>query len=66
MPTSQGSWPDDDADLFEHGLDSLRIMRLLAFLEDELRVYIPDDEITPDGISSIRRISQLVETHRSA
>ena len=32
-------------DLFDNGLDSLGVLRLLAMLEDEFSIVIPDEEL---------------------
>jgi acyl carrier protein len=66
LPMPKEKWPDDEEDLFNLGLDSVRIMRLLVFLETELRTMIPDEAITPERLSSIRRIAELVDSARSA
>jgi acyl carrier protein len=64
MPTPPESRPGDDADLFESGLDSVRIMRLLVFLEEEFRVRLPDEEITPERIGTVNALVALVEQAR--
>lgn len=66
IPTPSDSWPNADADLFELGLDSLRVMRLLVFIEQQLGVNIPDEEITPERIATLRHITELVALHRPA
>jgi acyl carrier protein len=66
IPTPAGSWPGDDADLFEQGLDSLRVMQLLVFIEQQLGVKLPDEEITPERISTVASLTELVDVHRTA
>lgn len=66
LPLPKEEWPDDDADLFDLGLNSVRVMRLLAFLETQLQTAIPDEAITPERLSSVRQIAQLVDSARSA
>lgn len=61
IPQPDESPPSDDADLFELGLDSLRVMRLLVFIEQELGVSVPDHEVTPERIASIHALTQLVD-----
>ncbi len=51
----------DDASLIEHGiLDSLGILELITFLESEFNVKIADEEILPENLDTISRISQFV------
>lgn len=64
IPLPPEQWPDDDANLFQLGLDSLRVMRLLVFIEQHLKVVLPDDEITPENIGSVRSLLRLIEAHR--
>jgi acyl carrier protein len=66
IPTRAGAWPDENADLFELGLDSLRVMQLLVFIEQRLGVKVPDEEITPERISTVANITELVDVHRAA
>jgi acyl carrier protein len=63
LPRDQ--WPDDDADLFEVGLDSLRVMRLWVFIEQDLGVALPDSPVTPEAIASVRALIKLIEDHRA-
>ncbi len=57
---------DDDFGLVTHGIiDSLGIFTLLDFIERELGVDIPDDELVVDNFSSIGTIAALVEEKRS-
>ncbi len=64
IPLPPERWPDDDANLIELGLDSLRVMRLLVFIEEKLGVVLPDHEITSESIGSVRALVGLVEQHR--
>jgi acyl carrier protein len=66
LPLPPDRWPDDDADLFELGLDSLRVMRLLVFIEEKLGVVLPDHDITPESIRSVRGLLDLIQRHRPA
>ena len=54
----------DDNDLLEAGLDSMGIMRLVLFIEEKFGVTLPDEEIEPDNIQTVNRISAWIERHR--
>jgi acyl carrier protein len=58
------NWPDDDTNLFGLGLDSLRVMRLLVFVEQDLGVVLPDEAITPETIGSVRALLRPIEAHQ--
>lgn len=52
----------DSDQLIESGIiDSLGIMKLIGFLEDNLSVQIDDMELVPENFSSIEAITSLVE-----
>ncbi len=52
----------DDDDLFEAGLDSLGIMRLIMFAEREFDITLPDTEIEPDTIRTLGRLTRWIES----
>ena len=66
IPTPAGAWPADDADLLDLGLDSLRVMQLLVFVEERLGVNLPDDEVTPERISSVDALVDWIDEHARA
>ena len=43
-------------------LDSLGLVRLVAFLEDELGIRIEDEELIADNFATLRQIGQLLAT----
>ncbi len=52
----------DSDQLIESGIiDSLGIMKLIGFLEDNLSVQVDDMELVPENFSSIDAITSLVE-----
>jgi len=51
-------------DLLDAGLDSMGIMRLVLFIEEELGVSLPDEEIEPDNIQTLAAIVNWIERHR--
>lgn len=56
----------DDESLLERGiLDSLGLLRVLGFLEQEYQVTINDDEVIPENFQSINAIAAFVEKRRS-
>lgn len=65
IPLPAADWPEDQADLFEIGLDSVRIMRLLVFIEEELGVRIPEEAIDPERIARVGGLLTLIAEHRS-
>jgi acyl carrier protein len=51
----------EDARLLDEGIvDSMGAVELVAFLEDQFGVSIPDDEITEDNFGTIASIAQFV------
>ena len=51
-----------DDSLLEAGvIDSLGIMKMLAFLSDEFRVNIEDQDVIPENFETINAISAYIE-----
>ncbi len=63
IPTPADARPGDGDDLLDLGLDSLRIMRLLVFVEEKLGVNLPDHEVTSERIGSIDALVEWIESH---
>lgn len=55
----------DDDNLLEAGLDSMGIMRLIMYIENEFGVTLPDTEIEPDNVQSFNRLEQWIARHRN-
>ena len=54
-----------DANLIDQGLlDSLGVLKVVTFCEEEFGITIPDAEVIPDHMESIRAIASLVERMR--
>lgn len=54
-----------DDNLFEFGLDSLKMMKLINFLEDKFQLTIPYDKVNPTQLKSINAITNLIEQIKS-
>ncbi|HYM81430.1 MAG TPA: acyl carrier protein [Candidatus Limnocylindria bacterium] len=55
-----------DENLIERGLlDSLGILKTVEFCEAHFGITIPDHEVLPDHMESVRAIAQLVERRRT-
>jgi len=53
-----------DYELLEHGaIDSLGIMRLVSFIEDNWSIEVADDELVPESFASLRAMVTLIEGH---
>lgn len=53
-----------DDDLFELGLDSLGVNRLVVFIERRLEARIPDSEVIADHFRNLTALVALVERCR--
>jgi acyl carrier protein len=54
-----------DENLIEKGLlDSLAILKVVSFCEEHFGITIPDNEVLPDNMESVRAIAGLVERVR--
>jgi len=56
----------DDDDLLEAGLDSMGIMRLIMFIEDNYAITLPDTEIEPDNVQTFNALEQWILRHKKA
>ncbi len=55
----------NDQSLLETGiLDSLAIVKLIAFVEDEFDVELSDDEFDPEHFETVTAIATLVDSKR--
>ncbi|MDD5265620.1 MAG: acyl carrier protein [Methylococcales bacterium] len=50
----------EDANLLEAGLDSMGIMRLIMYAEQEFDVTLPDTEIEPDNVKSLNALEKWI------
>ncbi len=67
MHGDDGAGVEDDESLLERGiLDSLGLLNLLAFLEQEYQVVIEDQDIVPENFETINAIAALVARRRAA
>lgn len=53
-----------DSDLFAAGLDSMTIMQLILFIEEEFAVTLPDSAITRATFSTARHIAEAIRKSR--
>jgi len=52
----------DSDNLIEMGIiDSLLILKLMAYLEEKHGIILNDDELDPENFASIQKISGLIE-----
>ena len=65
IPTERSEWPADNASLFDAGLDSLRLMQMLVFVEQKLKVRLPDHEVTPERVETIDALVEWIESRRA-
>lgn len=55
----------DDDDLLAAGLDSMGLMRLIMFIENEFGITLPDTEIEPDNVQSFNALEQWILRHKN-
>lgn len=54
----------ENDDLLQAGLDSMAIMRLVLFIENEFGVVLPDDELTPENMQTLSRLGNWIRQHQ--
>ncbi len=55
----------NDDDLLEAGLDSMGIMRLIMFIENEYGITLPNTEIEPDNVQTFNALEQWILKHKN-
>jgi 2-hydroxymuconate-semialdehyde hydrolase len=52
---------DDHTNLIERGIvDSMSVVRLIGFIEEEYGIRVPDEDIVPERFSSLCRIVTFI------
>jgi acyl carrier protein len=55
---------EPDTALVSSGLvDSLSLIQVLAFIEDEFQVVIPDEAATAESMNTVRKIDELIDAY---
>ena len=55
---------DDDTELLASGyIDSLDMMRLVAFIEERFAVQLPEEQLISNHFRSVTTLAKLVMTH---
>lgn len=64
--SSKGYPYSDDASFLENGIiDSMNVMELVMFLEEQLGIKIEDTEIVPDNFDSVSRLAAFAQRKQS-
>jgi acyl carrier protein len=56
--------PDDDL-LADGVIDSMGVMELVSFIEDDLGVQVDDSEIVPENFRSIRALTEFATSKQN-
>jgi acyl carrier protein len=62
----EGQSPRDDQPLLEGLVDSLGLMQLVAFLEEEFDIEISDADMVSGNFRTVTAVTGLVESKRGA
>ena len=58
---------DESGDLIEQGvIDSLSLIRLVSFLEQDCQIQVPDEDIVPNNFRTVAAIEAFVAARQSA
>ena len=53
---------NDDTSFLKDGIvDSLGIMQLVSFVQEQYLIAIEDEDLTPQNLDSIERVSQFIQ-----
>jgi acyl carrier protein len=67
MPDVPAEELEDDFDLLTGGVvDSLGLLKVVAWLEDEFDISVDDSELGPDSFRTVAAIKAYVDQARSA
>jgi acyl carrier protein len=56
---------DENTNLIERGIiDSMSLVRLISFLEENYEIQVQDEDIVPENFSSLNKISTFLSDHR--
>ncbi len=59
--SSNGFTLDDDESFLEAGVvDSLGVVELVSFVEENFNVQVPDDDIVPDNFDSVDNLAAYI------
>lgn len=62
FPLAKKRGVSDDENLLDSGIvDSLGILDLVSFIEQEFNVTVSDDELVPENFKSIRSLAAFVQ-----
>ena len=53
-------YSDDDSLLGEGIIDSMGVMEMVVFIEQEYAIAVPDLEITPENFDSVKKLAKYI------
>jgi acyl carrier protein len=57
---------DENTNLIERGIvDSMSLVRLISFIEENYHLQVQDEDIVPENFSSLNRISSFIAERQS-
>jgi len=57
---------DDDASFLEEGIvDSVGIMELVLFIEENFGLTVDDEDLTPDNFDSVDRLAEYIKKRQA-
>ena len=58
---------DENTNLIERGIvDSMSLVRLISFLEENYNIQVQDEDIVPENFSSLTKIAGFLGRHKPA
>ena len=56
---------DENTNLIERGIvDSMSLVRLISFIEENCGIQVQDEDIVPENFSSLNKISSFISERR--